>query len=144
MILLQRNALLAQPFQVLLIAIFLLTRAADPQAPDPPVPVRVTSVTLTPAALEFGSQPVGKSSRAMTSTLSNLGKTPVSVSDVTASGIDFSQTTTCSGTLLPGATCQISVTFTPAIDGPRMGTVIVSDSDPASPHMLVLKGSGMQ
>jgi hypothetical protein len=87
---------------------------------------------------------VGKSGTALVSTLSNQGKAPVAVTDVTASGIDFSETDGCQGTLSPGASCQISVTFMPAIDGERMGAVIISDSDPGSPHMLVLKGSGTQ
>ena len=41
-----------------------------------------------------------------------------------------------------GGNCAIEVIFKPAIDGPRIGTIIISTSDPASPQFLVLTGTG--
>jgi hypothetical protein len=96
---------------------------------------------LMPARLDFGSQPAGTKSQAKTATLTNNSSQNVSIRDITASGIDFSETDTCQGVLAAGARCTIDVTFTPAITGPRLGTVLVTTDSP-SPFFLVLMGRG--
>jgi HYDIN/CFA65/VesB family protein len=102
----------------------------------------VSVVELTPAKLDFGSLPVGIDSPLKIATLTNISNTVVSVRDISASGIDFSETNTCPSSLPAGESCAIEVTFKPAIDGPRLGTIIVSTSDPSSPRLLVLTGTG--
>jgi len=101
-----------------------------------------TAITLTPNKIDFGTQPVGVASQPQTSTLTNIGKARVAIDDITVSGIDFSEASTCPEQLAPGAECSISVTFKPAINEPRFGTVIISDSAAGSPHMLLLSGVG--
>ena len=97
---------------------------------------------MTPDNLDFGSQPVGTPSEPKNATVTNTGTTVLAVRDVTVSGIDFTENNTCERNLAPGATCTIQVIFRPAIIGSRFGTVMVTSSDPASPHMLVLSGVG--
>ena len=99
-------------------------------------------VKITPQKLDFGIQSVSVTSAALTATLSNSGNAKVLIRDITASGIDFAETNDCQPTLAPGGSCTFQVTFKPAITGPRMGAVIISESDPASPLFLVLMGTG--
>jgi hypothetical protein len=100
------------------------------------------SVVVTPKALDFGPQTVGVAGQPKTAVLTNTGSNAMPIRDVTVSGIDFTETDTCQGSLAPGASCTIGVTFKPAITGPRLGAVIITASDPASPFMLVLSGVG--
>ncbi len=96
---------------------------------------------LTPSKVDFGSQPVGTKSQPKIATLANHSNQNVSIRDVVASGIDFLETDTCQGALAAGAHCTIDVTFTPAITGPRLGTVLITTDSP-SPTFLVLTGTG--
>jgi len=99
-------------------------------------------VLLAPDRIDFGSQPVGVSGDPKSATLTNTGTSPLTISDITVSGIDFAETNTCPSSLAAGAACAVEVTFRPAINQPRLGTVIISDSGPGSPHMLLLSGIG--
>lgn len=99
-------------------------------------------LAVSPANIDFDSQAVGVRSQPKSATLTNVSPEDVTISDISASGIDFTQTNDCPRNLAPGANCQIEVTFTPAVTGPRMGTIIISGSDPASPRFLVLSGTG--
>ncbi len=65
----------------------------------------------------------------------------MAVADISASG-DFAQTNTCGTTLASGASCAISVTFTPTVVGPRDGIVVVTDDGPGGRHTAVVSGSG--
>jgi len=99
-------------------------------------------VKLTPLKLDFGSVPVGTTSLSKIATLTNISNSALTVRDISASGIDFAETNTCPSSLPAGGSCAIEVTFKPAIDGPRIGTIMISTSDPAIPQLLVLTGTG--
>ena len=100
------------------------------------------AVTISPGKLDFGEGPVGTAGAPATVTLTNQAVTVLAPSDILISGIDFSQTNTCSSSLSPGASCAVEVTFKPAISGPRLGTLVITASDPASPHRIALAGTG--
>lgn len=123
--------------------LMVLTSVTFPETaqPDPVIP-KTSALTISPAKLDFGPQPVGTTSQPKTATLANTGTALVTIRDILPSGIDFSQTNTCQGDLAPGANCTIEVRFTPATTGPRFGSVMILDSDPGSPHTLVLGGTG--
>lgn len=107
------------------------------------LPTRTSSIVrLEPEKLDFGSQVVDITSQPKIATLTNTSNSTILIRDVDASGIDFTETDTCQGSLPLGASCAIAVTFTPAIAGPRLGTIFITDSDPASPQFLVLSGIG--
>src|SRR5271168_2434418 len=99
-------------------------------------------VKITPGSLDFGAQPVGKTAPPRTATLSNTGTSALTITDIVTSGIDFAQTNTCGKSLAPGTTCTVQITFKAAITGPRMATLQILDSDPASPQSIVLTGRG--
>ena len=104
-----------------------------------------TSVSLTPSSLTFSSRSVGTTSTAQTVTLRNVGTavlTGVSTSLTGTNPGDYAQTTTCGATLAVGTSCTISVTFTPTATGTRTATLSVADSDPTSPQLTTLSGTG--
>jgi len=129
------------PWLAQAVCLFLLVGTSGQPPADVATPAP-SPITVTPATLNFGAQPVGTSSQPRTATLANVGNTSVTILDITASGIDFSENDSCQGSLAPGASCTIDVTFKPAITGPRMGTVVITASESAHAIFLVLTGSG--
>jgi hypothetical protein len=105
-----------------------------------------TSVTLAPAALAFGNQPVNTTSTAQTITLTNGSSSQITGITITITGTnasDFTRTaTTCGTTLAAGANCTISIAFRPTITGAESATLQVTDSDPSSPQLAALSGTG--
>ena len=98
---------------------------------------------ITPASLSFGNVSLGFTSK-LTLSLANTGTAPVSRIALSATG-DYAVTTPCSTTTLaPGASCAISVTFTPTATGIRTGTLAIASSDPNSPLAVPLTGTGIQ
>jgi hypothetical protein len=71
----------------------------------------------------------------------NGGKT-LNISSITPSA-NFGETNTCGGTLAAGASCTISVTFTPGAAGNLSGTITVSDDASGSPQTISLTGTGL-
>ncbi len=77
-------------------------------------------------------------------TLKNTQTVALTIWGVSTSG-DFAQTSTCPlspNTLGAGASCTISVTFTPTALGTRTGTLSISDNAPGSPQTASLSGTG--
>jgi hypothetical protein len=76
-------------------------------------------VQLSPPILAMGAQPVGSTSLSQTVMLTNVGGVALPISNIVASG-DFAQTNNCPvslSTLAAGASCIITVTFTPTAPG---------------------------
>ena len=100
-----------------------------------------TSVTLSPALLNFGTRTLGAPAKVLTATLKNQSSSGLTISGMVASG-DYTQTNTCGGSLPAGGSCVISASFFPTVAGTRYGNVTITDSDGASPHVLNLTGVG--
>jgi hypothetical protein len=102
-----------------------------------------TSATLStnPSSLTFGTTTVGATSAAQSVTVTNTGSASASVTSIVASG-DFAQTNTCGTSIAAGATCSISVTFTPTASGTRTGSVTITSSAANSPTSISLTGTG--
>ena len=78
-------------------------------------------------------------------TLTNSGKAVLAISGITAGGTnlgDFVQSNNCGTSLAAGASCQISVTFTPGAAGARTATLSIADNGSGSPQTVSLTGSG--
>jgi len=71
--------------------------------------------------------------------LFNSGTGTLSISGLSASG-DFSMSSSCGSTLGSGASCMISVTFSPQGTGPRSGAVTITDN--AGTQRITLSGVG--
>jgi F5/8 type C domain/Pectate lyase superfamily protein/Abnormal spindle-like microcephaly-assoc'd, ASPM-SPD-2-Hydin len=98
-------------------------------------------LSTNPASLSFAGTIVGQSAASQTVTVTNSGTTSATVSAVSASG-DFSQTNTC-GTLAVGASCTVTVKFTPTTSGTRTGAVTLTSNANNSPTSISLTGSGI-
>jgi hypothetical protein len=103
------------------------------------------AVSLSPTSLAFGTQTVGKTSKAQTVTLSNTGNAMLIISSMGVSGsyrMSFAETNTCGRLLAAGAHCTISVTFTPLASGSLRASVSITDSARGSPQTVSLSGTG--
>lgn len=74
--------------------------------------------------------------------MTNTGSSSLSVTSIAASG-DFAQTNTCGSTVAAGASCTISVTFTPTAAGVRDGAITITDDAAGSPQTVSLTGTGI-
>jgi len=66
----------------------------------------------------------------------------LNISGISASG-DFAQTNNCGSSVAAGATCALTVIFTPTVTGARSGTITVTDSATNSPQITSLAGTGV-
>ena len=99
------------------------------------------AVSLAPASISFGNTPLQSSSTPQTVTLTNTGAAALTISSIVSSG-DFSDTTTCGGSVAAKASCTIAVTFSPTASGARSGALTISDNAAGSPHVVALAGTG--
>ncbi len=91
--------------------------------------------------LVFKKQNVGTTSAPQSVTLTNTGKTALKISSMKASS-QFGVTSSCGESVGPGANCTISVTFSPASQGAKSGTVTINDSASSKPQVIELSGTG--
>jgi len=122
----------------------------DPASPTT-IPVSGTGtsalvghLTLTPSTLAFGNVNVGGNS-VLSSTVTNTGQAPVHISQMFASGANFSVAGLATpATLAVGQSAQLQVTYAPTTTAVAGGTVaLVSDAPGAAPG-LSLSGTGVQ
>jgi hypothetical protein len=105
-------------------------------------------LTFTPTTLTFAPQAVGTTSAGKTVTVKNTSASGVTLSSLATSG-DFtatgSGTTPCAANLnlAAGASCTMSVTFSPALgaSGSISGAVVVSDNASVSQQVFDVKGT---
>jgi hypothetical protein len=100
------------------------------------------TVTLSANSLTFPKIPLGQTT-SLSLTLSNLGGGTLNLPGVTITG-DFSiQANTCGTQVLAGASCTVTVGFTPTKKGSRKGTLRFTDDAASSPQNVTLSGSGL-
>jgi hypothetical protein len=128
----------------------IITTMRDFSQPSDPVSLFVflqgsfPVASATPTKLTFPQQAMGTTSTPQIITLSNNGTVGLTLSGVAIGGTNaasFAQTNTCGATLVEGATCQISVTFTPTTPGNPIASVSISDSAVGNPQTVFLAGS---
>ncbi len=99
------------------------------------------AIVVAPVALTFAATLLGQTTAAQGITVSNNGGTASALSVPVATG-DFSvSASTCGATLGAGATCLVSVVFTPAASGLRTGTLSVTDD--VGTQTTALTGTGL-
>jgi len=99
------------------------------------------NATLSAMSLTFATQLLGTSSPARPVTLTNFGTMTLTIASIATTG-DFHETNTCGSSLVPLASCTLSVTFKPMQKGSRSGALSVTDNAPGSPQAVSLKGVG--
>jgi hypothetical protein len=95
----------------------------------------------SPTSLSFGNQTAGTSSAAHSVTVTDSGSTAASLSSISTAA-PFAQTNNCGSTLAAGASCTVSLTFTPAAAQAYTGTLTVAGSATNSPLTVSLSGTG--
>jgi len=66
----------------------------------------------------------------------------LNISSITISGDYAISAKTCGTTVAAGASCTVSVTFTPTLIGTRNGTLTFNDDAPTNPQTVALTGAG--
>lgn len=107
------------------------------------IPAFSQSVTVNPTSIAFGNQAVGSTSAVHKVTLKNAQTSAITITSISTDLADYVETNTCPASLKAGATCGISVTFTPSVQGARNGTLTVVDSGLSSPQAVTLTGAGI-
>jgi hypothetical protein len=100
------------------------------------------AVSLSATTLNFKKVPIGQTSSPKTVTLTNTGTATLNISSITASGDFHISNNTCGATVAAGASCAVSVTFTPTKKGTRAGNLTFTDNAPNSPQLVSLTGVG--
>src|ERR1700686_2458076 len=102
------------------------------------------AASLSPNPLSFGNQLILTTSVSRSVTLKNTGTATLQITGITPPIAPFSETSTsCSGSLLPGKSCTISVTFSPTKTGDFKGSISIADNATGSPQIVSLKGTGV-
>jgi hypothetical protein len=99
-----------------------------------------TGLTLSPTSLAFGSQTTGTK---VTKTVTITGTTTYSSPSATLDGDKTDYTiasNTCTGKIT--TSCVIGVTFDPLTTGAKKATLVINDSDPTSPQLVGVTGTG--
>jgi hypothetical protein len=104
-------------------------------------------LSVSPGALSFGAQSQGTTSAvAQTAVLTNNDADPHTISSIQIVGTnagDFAQTNNCVGSLTSGASCSISVRFTPSGIGTRTAQIVINDAaNTGAPTIVYLSGTG--
>jgi hypothetical protein len=104
-----------------------------------------TDISLSTLSLTFAPQKVGTTSPPSSVRLTNVGRTTLTFSSFTISGVnasDFAEGNNCGSSLSGGHSCTISVTFTPSATGTRNATLAIGDNGGGSPQSVTLQGTG--
>jgi len=100
------------------------------------------AVGFSPTApLKFPTRVINTKSPAQTVTLTNSGKSRLSISSIKVSG-QFKESDTCGQLLAPGAKCSISAWFEPTTPGSQTGLVTLIDGASSKPQVIELIGAG--
>jgi N-acetylneuraminic acid mutarotase len=114
-----------------------------------------SAATLSTTSLTFPNTAIGASSP-LTVTVTNSGTLPLTIegaiigstyydetSGLSSPGNVFPQTSTCGSSLAVGASCAITVTFTPSAAGPYIGTLLIADTSSSFAQSVALSGAGI-
>ena len=111
-----------------------------------------TQLSRSPATLAFGPRDIDDGpTAAQTSTISNSGTEPVTISAIALAGADaghFARLTgapadcTSTTTLSPGQTCELRARFDPSATGAKNATITVASNAPDA--TVALSGTGTQ
>jgi hypothetical protein len=126
-------------------AILLLTSLFLTSNPGAFAKAGTNAVTVSPDSLSFGNQAINSTSSAQSATLTNNQTIPLTITSLSLNLSDYSYTTTCPSTpqtLAAGASCKISISFTPTVTGSRTATLVVLTDSGVNP-MVSLSGTGV-
>lgn len=103
-------------------------------------------LTFSPSAFKVANTLVGTSSSPVTVAVTNSSASTVNITNFTASAdyaVTGSGSTPCSGTLGPGASCTVAVTFSPSVAAKIEGSVVFMDNASVNTQLYDLSATGI-
>jgi hypothetical protein len=108
----------------------------------------VGQAQLQPATLDFGPVQAGTSSAPpLPARITNNGLGPIGFYEISKAGEEFGFTENCPdrpALLLPGGSCEILVTFSPATTGARTGRIVIIHDGLERQQEVALTGEGVE
>ncbi|HUO32357.1 MAG TPA: choice-of-anchor D domain-containing protein, partial [Bryobacteraceae bacterium] len=105
-----------------------------------------SALSVTGGPLIFGNEAVKTTSAAKTVTVANKNTASVTMGTVSVNDTDFAiaanKCPAAGSVLAGGASCTISVVFDPKTTGAKKGALVINDSDPSSPQIVGMTGTG--
>lgn len=111
------------------------------QTANPPLVLTPRMCPILCAAVTYFSDTVVGQTTSYPEIIYNQRQVDLTITNITTTG-DFSAVNHCPAKVSAGASCQITLNFTPTQAGQRTGTLTVTDSDPTSPQTSTLQGNG--
>ena len=106
--------------------------------------VSAPNAILSPLTLPFGTRTLGAAPGSLVATLQNTGTATLLASFSILPAGEFSQVNNCGGSVVPGDSCDITVSFAPQATGLRVATLTATTNDPARPTIdAALTGTGV-
>jgi hypothetical protein len=103
-------------------------------------------IGISPASLNFGNVLLNIASTPQLVTFTNNSTATLNFSqppDLAGAGdAEYSIGTSCGASLAPNASCTVTVSFLPTIEGPAPATLTFRDDDPSSPQVVPISGVG--
>jgi hypothetical protein len=117
-------------------------------APDSPQVVTLSgngtaapAISFSATSVNFAGNPLGVNCPTKDVTVTNTGNVPLGITAITPSA-PFSETNTCPASLAVGASCVVSIRFTPAAVGTVPGTLTITTSPATTGNTVSLSGTG--
>lgn len=102
-------------------------------------------VSFSPTSRAFGNQQISTTSSALTVTMTSAGTGTININSISVTGTNptnFAQTNNCGASLASGASCTITITFTPSALGARSANIQTVTNASDSPELVPLTGTG--
>ena len=103
--------------------------------------VSVSALSLSTSSLSFIAA-VGTTSATQTVTLTNSGSVSLTLGAIAVDSSLFTQSNDCGGSLASGASCTVTLGFTPSAEGSASGALTITSSAASSPDSVSLAGTG--
>jgi PQQ enzyme repeat len=106
----------------------------------------LSSYTVSPTSLAFGSETTSVPSAPLPVTVTNTGTAALPIAGITITGKNegqFSQSNTCGTSVATGANCTINVVFKPTRTGSMVATLTVNAGNTDGSKTVTLGGTGV-
>jgi hypothetical protein len=114
----------------------ILSKTSQLWYPSSPTP------SLSASTLAFGYHQLDIPSLPQKVTLTNGSIATLAISSITTNNPDFAATSTCGATLASGASCVVTVIFTPSLPSAETATLTIADDATNAPQTVSLTGIG--
>jgi hypothetical protein len=102
----------------------------------------IAALNLSASSLKFDDQGVNTTSAVKTVTVTNFGTGPATITSIGVSGTNFKQTHNCGNSIAVGASCTVSVSFTPKSAGDLTSVLTIASNALNTPNTVNLSGKG--